>query len=146
MAPAPCSEARCPKTLDVGLALLAVGMAWWSRAHASEQSPAERGRYGFAAKARRAGLWAERNPVPPLQWPGRIRAPGENAGSADRLLPAAGDQPAPRAAAPSGRASTRSMRLPSIAVISKLQSAQSMRSPSSGRWPETKISKPATVL
>lgn len=71
VAPASCAEARCPKTLDVGLAMLTVGMAWWSRAHASEQSQAARGRYSFAereAKARRVGLWAERHPVPPWQW------------------------------------------------------------------------------
>lgn len=127
----------------MGLAVLAVDMAWWSRAHGPEQSAADtasRPRPGAPAcgpNATRAAL---------AMAPGAYVPPGENAGSADRLLPAAGDQPAPRAAAPSGRASTRSMRLPSIAVISKLQSAQSMRSPSSGRWPETKISKPATVL
>ena len=71
VAPASCTEARCPETLDVGLAMLTVGMAWWSRAHAAEQSPAARGQYGFAereARARRAGLWAEREPVPPWKW------------------------------------------------------------------------------
>lgn len=60
----------------MGLAVLAVDMAWWSRAHGPEQSVAERGRYGFAAKARRAGLWAERNPCRPGNGARRIRAPG----------------------------------------------------------------------
>lgn len=71
VAPASCAEARCPKTLDAGLAMLTVGMAWWSRAYADEQSPTERGQYAFAeseAKARRAGLWADRRSVPPWTW------------------------------------------------------------------------------
>ncbi|MGK6307267.1 thermonuclease family protein [Variovorax sp. DT-64] len=71
VAPDSCSEAPCAKTLDVGLAMLTVGMAWWSRTHAGEQSPAERGQYAFAeseAKARRAGLWADQRPVPPWRW------------------------------------------------------------------------------
>ena len=71
VAPASCTEARCTKTLDAGLAMLTLGLAWWSRAYAGEQSPTERGQYGFAeseARAKRAGLWSERNPVPPWKW------------------------------------------------------------------------------
>ena len=34
---------RC--NLDVGQAQLSVGLAWWYRQHASEQSPQDRGRY-----------------------------------------------------------------------------------------------------
>ncbi len=71
VAPDACTEARCAKTLDAGLAMLTVGMAWWSRAHAGEQGPTERGQYAFAefeAKGRRAGLWADRHPVPPWRW------------------------------------------------------------------------------
>ena len=71
VAPDSCTEAHCAKTLDAGLAMLTAGMAWWSRAYAGEQSPTERGQYAFAeseAKARRAGLWADRNSVPPWTW------------------------------------------------------------------------------
>jgi endonuclease YncB( thermonuclease family) len=49
----------CPKTLDVGQAQLSVGMAWWYRKYASEQSPQARGRYEFEeteARERRVGL------------------------------------------------------------------------------------------
>ena len=43
-------------------------------------------------------------------------------------------------------ASTLSMRLPSRSTTSKSQSPQSIRSPAAGRWPDTDISRPATVL
>jgi len=68
---APLSATDGPKTLDTGLALLTVGMAWWYKAYAHEQSPQERGQYEFAefeAKSKRAGLWADANPVPPWEW------------------------------------------------------------------------------
>lgn len=68
---APLSAADGPKTLDAGLALLTVGMAWWYKAYAHEQGPQERGQYEFAefeAKSKRAGLWADPHPVPPWEW------------------------------------------------------------------------------
>jgi endonuclease YncB( thermonuclease family) len=67
----PCAEARCPKTLDAGLAMLTLGLAWWARGYADEQPPAERGQYAFAeseARRLRAGLWADGDPVPPWTW------------------------------------------------------------------------------
>jgi endonuclease YncB( thermonuclease family) len=42
--PADCP--RCGKTLDVGLAQISVGLAWWFRRYADEQSAEDRGRYG----------------------------------------------------------------------------------------------------
>ena len=71
VAPNSCTEAHCAKTLDAGLAMLTMGMAWWSRAHADEQSPTDRGQYAFAefeARGKRTGLWADRHPVPPWNW------------------------------------------------------------------------------
>lgn len=59
---------RCPKNLDVGQAQLSVGLAWWYRQHAGEQSPQDRGRYESEeteARARRVGLWRDPAPVPP---------------------------------------------------------------------------------
>ncbi len=59
---------RCPKNLDVGQAQLSVGLAWWYRKHANEQSPQDRGRYEseeLEARARRVGLWRDAAPVPP---------------------------------------------------------------------------------
>jgi len=47
------------------------GMAWWYRAYAPEQTPEARGQYEFAeaeAKARRVGLWSDREPVAPWEW------------------------------------------------------------------------------
>ena len=36
---------RCGKTLDVGLAQISVGLAWWFSRYADEQSAEDRGRY-----------------------------------------------------------------------------------------------------
>ena len=66
-----CRTNRCPKTLDAGLAQLTVGLAWWYRKYAKEQSSEDAGRYEFAeydARAKRAGLWADAGPVPPWGW------------------------------------------------------------------------------
>ena len=60
----------CGKTLDAGLAQIRTGMAWWYRKYANEQSNEDRGRYEFAeqeAKAKRAGLWQDKNPQPPWE-------------------------------------------------------------------------------
>lgn len=68
---APQSAPAGPKTLDAGLALITVGLGWWYKAYAHEQSPQERGQYEFAefeARAKRAGLWADPKPVPPWEW------------------------------------------------------------------------------
>lgn len=61
----------CGKSLDVGLAQVSGGMAWWDRNHASEQSAEDRGRYESAetvAKLSRLGLWRDAKPVPPWAW------------------------------------------------------------------------------
>jgi endonuclease YncB( thermonuclease family) len=63
-----CRSTPCPKTLDAGLAQLTVGLAWWYRHYAKEQSSEDAGRYEFAeqeARAKRAGLWVDGHPVPP---------------------------------------------------------------------------------
>ncbi len=62
---------RCPKNLDAGQAQLSVGLAWWYRRHAHEQSPDDRGRYESEeaeARARRVGLWRDPAPVPPWEF------------------------------------------------------------------------------
>ena len=67
----PVSCPTCPKTLEAGLAQLTVGLAWWYRKYAKEQSPEAAGRYEFAeqeARAKRAGLWADGQPIPPWDW------------------------------------------------------------------------------
>jgi len=59
---------RCPKNLDVGQAQLSVGLAWWYRKYAREQTPEDRGRYEseeLEARARRVGLWRDPAPEPP---------------------------------------------------------------------------------
>jgi endonuclease YncB( thermonuclease family) len=66
-----CRTDHCPKTLDAGLTQLTVGLAWWYRKYANEQSPQDAGRYEFAeqeARAKRAGLWADGQPIPPWDW------------------------------------------------------------------------------
>lgn len=61
----------CGHTLDAGAAQLTVGLAWWFRRYAKEQSLQQRHQYEFEeieAKARQAGLWADSSPVPPWEW------------------------------------------------------------------------------
>ena len=61
----------CAMTLDAGHAQITVGLAWWFRKYASEQSPEDRGSYEFSeqeAKAKRVGLWSDPSPVPPWEW------------------------------------------------------------------------------
>lgn len=68
---APASAPAGPRTLDAGLAMLTLGMAWWYRHYAWEQTPQERGQHEFAeaeAKARRIGLWRDADPLPPWDW------------------------------------------------------------------------------
>ena len=67
----PISCPNCALTLDVGLAQLAVGLAWHYKRFENEQTPEERGRYAFAedeARARHVGLWADPKPVSPWDW------------------------------------------------------------------------------
>ena len=67
--PADCPT--CPMTLDAGHAQITVGLAWWYRKYASEQSPQDRGAYEFSeqeSKAKRVGLWSDPNPTPPWEW------------------------------------------------------------------------------
>lgn len=66
-----CIQAPCPKTLDANRAQLTVGLAWHYKQYANEQSPEDREAYAFderEARARRAGLWAEPDPVAPWDW------------------------------------------------------------------------------
>lgn len=66
----------CPMTLDAGHAQITVGLAWWYRKYAREQSPVDRGAYEFSeqeARAKRVGLWSEPDPVPPWEWRRNLR-------------------------------------------------------------------------
>jgi endonuclease YncB( thermonuclease family) len=68
---APASSPDGPRTLDAGLAMLTVGMAWWYRAYAAEQTPGARGQYEFAeieAKAKGVGLWRDAQAMAPWDW------------------------------------------------------------------------------
>ncbi|MFT5448250.1 MAG: endonuclease YncB(thermonuclease family) [Gammaproteobacteria bacterium] len=72
-----CNAEPCPMTLDAGMYQLTVGMAWWYRHYAKEQTPEQRGQYEFAefeAKAKKVGLWQEPNAVAPWEWRRRKRA------------------------------------------------------------------------
>jgi endonuclease YncB( thermonuclease family) len=67
--PADCPT--CPMTLDAGHAQITVGLAWWYRKYAREQSPQDRGAYAFSekeARAKRVGLWSDPDPLPPWEW------------------------------------------------------------------------------
>jgi endonuclease YncB( thermonuclease family) len=67
----PASCPTCPMTLDVGHAQITVGLAWWYRRYATEQSPQDRGAYEFSeqeARAKRVGLWRDADQMPPWEW------------------------------------------------------------------------------
>ena len=67
----PVSCPTCPMTLDVGHAQITVGLAWWYRKYAGEPSPEDQGAYEFSeqeARAKRVGLWSEKDPLPPWEW------------------------------------------------------------------------------
>ena len=71
-----CAGEECPKTLDVGMAQLTQGLAWHFKRYAHEQPEGERERYSFAeyeARAKRVGLWADPEPIPPWEWRKRKR-------------------------------------------------------------------------
>lgn len=56
--------------------MLTLGLAWWYRAYAREQTPQERSQYEFAereAKTKRVGLWADPEPVAPWDWRAALR-------------------------------------------------------------------------
>ena len=61
----------CGRTLDVGHAQILMGLAWWYRQYAKEQSAEAQGRYESAeheARLRKHGLWADDSPIPPWDW------------------------------------------------------------------------------
>ena len=68
----PCAKhSPVPQTFNVNLAQFTVGLAWHYKEFAKDQPPQERGQYAFAeeeARARKAGLWSEPDPVPPWEW------------------------------------------------------------------------------
>ncbi len=71
-----CTTDVCPKTVDAGLAQLTLGMAWWYRHYAREQSAADAGAYEIAEHAARAhqlGLWRDAEPVAPWDWRHPVR-------------------------------------------------------------------------
>lgn len=66
-----CQSSPCAKTLDAGHALITMGMAWWYRKYAREQSASDANLYELAeneAQAQRVGLWADAHPSPPWDW------------------------------------------------------------------------------
>jgi endonuclease YncB( thermonuclease family) len=56
--------------------LITMGLAWHFKRHAAEQGEEDRARYADderEARARKAGLWVEPDPVPPWEWRERAR-------------------------------------------------------------------------
>lgn len=57
--------------VDANLAQIQTGMAWWYEKYRSDQPPVDQRQYQaaeLAARAQRAGLWLDENPVPPWDW------------------------------------------------------------------------------
>lgn len=71
VAPPDCPSSDCPTTLDVNLAQIESGLAWWYRHFAREQPPEDRAAYEAAelrAREARTGLWSDPSPVPPWEF------------------------------------------------------------------------------
>lgn len=71
VAAAECRQSSCPKTLDANLEQVKSGLAWWNKKFADTQFPGDARAYEAAerqARAAKAGLWTEPNPVPPWAW------------------------------------------------------------------------------
>ena len=67
----PCEVALCEGDVDVNLAAIEAGHAWWYREFARTQTPTDRALYEQAeqqARANRMGLWQGLNPQAPWQW------------------------------------------------------------------------------
>lgn len=67
----------CVKGMDVGLEQLRAGLAWHYKRFEREQTPENRSRYAKAetmARAARAGLWQDKEALPPWEWRARQRA------------------------------------------------------------------------
>jgi endonuclease YncB( thermonuclease family) len=57
--------------IDVGLAQIEAGLAWWYRKYAREQSVQDRATYAEVerkAREEKRGLWQDREPVSPWKW------------------------------------------------------------------------------
>lgn len=57
--------------IDVGLAQIEAGLAWWYRKYAKDQSPQDQVNYARAeeaAKIARIGLWVDSQAVPPWEY------------------------------------------------------------------------------
>jgi endonuclease YncB( thermonuclease family) len=68
---ATCTNVLCPGSIDVGLRQVELGMAWWYRKYAIEQTPFDQAAYEVAedaAKRGRSGLWRDADPVAPWEW------------------------------------------------------------------------------
>ena len=77
-ASARCMTPECPTSHDAGLTLIEAGLAWHYKRYQHEQPAAERSRYARAedeARAKRAGLWQDPQPIPPWDYRG-ARRPG----------------------------------------------------------------------
>jgi endonuclease YncB( thermonuclease family) len=60
-----------PGSRDANLYQLSIGMAWWNRKYAYEQTDADAIHYReaeYVARKKRLGLWSQKNPVPPWRW------------------------------------------------------------------------------
>lgn len=61
----------CGNALDVGLAQISSGLAWWYRAYSKEQTAKDQALYEQAesdARLHKRGLWSEDQPIPPWEW------------------------------------------------------------------------------
>jgi len=66
-----CKISHCPRTLDVSLAQVTVGLAWHYKHYQREQTGEDRELYDQAekdARQRKVGLWGDPEPIPPWDW------------------------------------------------------------------------------
>jgi endonuclease YncB( thermonuclease family) len=56
---------------DINLEIVRLGLAWWYRKFADEQTSSDQKLYEAAeteARGKKVGLWADAEPIPPWEW------------------------------------------------------------------------------
>jgi micrococcal nuclease len=134
------AEVRLPDGRSLNQELVRAGLAWWFRRYSTDPTL---GRLEAEARAARAGLWADRLPVPPWEWR-RMTPKAGRSRIWDRMRPAAGSHSSEARRRPDGKRRCHTGRLTPLFWGDPARS--STRSSPAGRlWP-TWYSRPLSRM